>query len=285
MSAAALGEAKQQLDKAAYDLMLEECEYDAKCLTAYRANIASYELRLQHQKDTWTKQRVDRAKEASNIAWDSKVLWLGNQNILLHAFCDQAKCEHVWTHIDKMACLPALDRCEHIAGRPDLMGAPRWPCWRTLRMLQRSGYQGWNFDLGYLRPSSMFHVGICWFDLCSMFTLHFNKHFSVVIAKNLGLPGHLQLHCTTALQEWCGPLQFQAHGPNGWGITARSAIFGAFAVTWVLISEEQRCIFVLNGVCSSDSIVQLWLSMRQCLPATVWCEVSNRSFTYTREQS
>lgn len=74
MSEAALGEAKQQLDNAAYQLMLEEVDYDTKCLSAYLSNVASFELRMQHQKDTWTKRRVDRAKEAANIAWDSKVM-------------------------------------------------------------------------------------------------------------------------------------------------------------------------------------------------------------------
>ena len=70
MSEAALGEAKQQLDNAAYQLMLEEVDYDTKCLSAYLSNVASFELRMQHQKDTWTKRRVDRAKEASNLGFE-----------------------------------------------------------------------------------------------------------------------------------------------------------------------------------------------------------------------
>ena len=99
VSSAALGEAKQQLDKAAYELMLEECEYDAKCLSAYLANVASYELRVQHQKDTWTKRRVERAKDASNIAWDSKAIGQNQSNIIISVNTHEVNFKIIFWHL------------------------------------------------------------------------------------------------------------------------------------------------------------------------------------------
>ena len=49
---------------AAYQLMLEEVDYDTKCLSAYLSNVASFELRMQHQKDTWTKQESWQGKRS-----------------------------------------------------------------------------------------------------------------------------------------------------------------------------------------------------------------------------
>jgi hypothetical protein len=138
MSEAALGEAKQQLDNAAYQLMLEEVDYDTKCLSAYLSNVASFELRMQHQKDTWTKRRVDRAKEASNIAWDSKVICLGKNKINMF----QVSIYHYqFVKLASFAGMP-LDRCDHIAGLPSLMEGRRWPCSRRSKTLRRSGWEG-----------------------------------------------------------------------------------------------------------------------------------------------
>ena len=150
MSEAALGEAKQQLDNAAYQLMLEEVDYDTKCLSAYLSTVASYELRMQHQKDTWTKRRVEKAKEASNIAWDAKVICLKEKTKYF-----QVSIYHY--QFVNFAGMP-LGRCDHIAGLPSLMGEQHWPCSRRLRTLRRSGWEGGSSELGCLCEISSYFV-------------------------------------------------------------------------------------------------------------------------------
>ncbi|CAJ1358140.1 unnamed protein product [Effrenium voratum] len=54
--------------------MMEEIDYDEKCLQAFENNMRSFELRCLHQKDTWLKKKLDRARDAANTWWDSKVI-------------------------------------------------------------------------------------------------------------------------------------------------------------------------------------------------------------------
>ena len=64
------------LDLAAFQLLVEEIGYDEKRLAAYKANMQSFELRLQHLRDQWTKKRIDRSREAITQWWNAKV-WMG----------------------------------------------------------------------------------------------------------------------------------------------------------------------------------------------------------------
>ena len=61
---AELGEAKASLDVAAYNLLMEELEYDCKCIDVYLQKLSNYKIRLVHQRDEWVKKRLDRAKGA-----------------------------------------------------------------------------------------------------------------------------------------------------------------------------------------------------------------------------
>jgi hypothetical protein len=76
VSSAVLEDAKKGLDLAAFQLLVEEIGYDEKCLAAYKANMQSFELRLQHLRDQWTKKRIDRSREAITQWWNAKV-WMG----------------------------------------------------------------------------------------------------------------------------------------------------------------------------------------------------------------
>lgn len=60
-----LGDAKSKLDQSSFKLLLEELEYDEKCLSVYQQKVNNYEVRLTHQRD---------AKAAVNQWQDMKVL-------------------------------------------------------------------------------------------------------------------------------------------------------------------------------------------------------------------
>ena len=68
-----LGDAKQALDAANYKLLLEEIEYDEKCMAVYLQKVSNFEVRQAHQRDEWVKKRLDRAKQAVDKWWESKV--------------------------------------------------------------------------------------------------------------------------------------------------------------------------------------------------------------------
>lgn len=56
--------AKAQLDLANFKLMLEEVEYDQKCIDIYLKKVSDYKVRVIHSRDEWTKKKLDRAKQA-----------------------------------------------------------------------------------------------------------------------------------------------------------------------------------------------------------------------------
>ena len=53
-----LDDAKAALDSQGYKLMMEEIDYDEKCLQAFRNNMKSFELRRLHQKDSMDQEEV-----------------------------------------------------------------------------------------------------------------------------------------------------------------------------------------------------------------------------------
>ena len=64
--------AKSTLDQSALNLLMQEIEYDEKCLTAYLSKLDSYQLRLHHQKNEWVQKRMERAKTSVHKWFDSK---------------------------------------------------------------------------------------------------------------------------------------------------------------------------------------------------------------------
>ena len=64
--------AKQSLDASALALLIQELEYDEKCLTAFFSTQSSYQVRLSHQKNEWVQKRLDRAKSSVFQWMDSK---------------------------------------------------------------------------------------------------------------------------------------------------------------------------------------------------------------------
>ena len=68
-----LGDAKAALDASSFKLLLDEIKYDEQCLEVYLQKVENYGVRLLHQRDAWTKKRLERAKEAVNDWWDAKV--------------------------------------------------------------------------------------------------------------------------------------------------------------------------------------------------------------------
>ena len=65
--------AKQSLDKSALMLLLQELEYDEKCMTAYVSKTDSYQIRLSHQKNEWIQKQMERAKTSVYKWFDAKV--------------------------------------------------------------------------------------------------------------------------------------------------------------------------------------------------------------------
>lgn len=68
-----LGEAKRAIENANYKLLLEEIEFDEKCMAVYVQKVSNYEVRQAHQRDTWLKKRLEKAKQAVQKWFESKV--------------------------------------------------------------------------------------------------------------------------------------------------------------------------------------------------------------------
>ena len=66
--------AKQSLDLSALKLLIQEIEYDEKCMNAYSSRMMQYQVRLAHQKNEWITKRIENAKTSVNRWMDSKAL-------------------------------------------------------------------------------------------------------------------------------------------------------------------------------------------------------------------
>ena len=64
---------KDSLDASAMSLLIQELEYDEKCLAAYFSKMDSYQIRLSHLKNEWVQKRLERAKTSVFKWMDQKV--------------------------------------------------------------------------------------------------------------------------------------------------------------------------------------------------------------------
>lgn len=67
-----LCEQNSQLGAAALKLLIEEIQYDERCLQVHMAKQQSFMIRSLHQKTDWQKKRQERAREAITKWWESK---------------------------------------------------------------------------------------------------------------------------------------------------------------------------------------------------------------------
>ena len=73
VSDVALETQAKNLNLAEFELLKEEISYDERCFDVHRSKLGSYEVRVAHLRDMWSKKRVEKAKEAVNSWWSSKV--------------------------------------------------------------------------------------------------------------------------------------------------------------------------------------------------------------------
>ena len=71
-SAVDLKLAKDALEAANYRMLLEELDYDEKCLQVFLKKKSDFEVRMAHQRDEWCKKRIDKAKAATDKWWQAK---------------------------------------------------------------------------------------------------------------------------------------------------------------------------------------------------------------------
>ena len=69
-----LEESKSALDSSAMQLLIQELQYDEKCMAAFSSRMSSYEIRLAHQKNDWVSKKLSTAKDAVNKWMDAKAL-------------------------------------------------------------------------------------------------------------------------------------------------------------------------------------------------------------------
>ena len=67
-----LSEVQSQLGASALKLLLEELQYDEKCLQVHLAKLQNFTVRTMHQRTEWQKKRQERAREAVSKWWDTK---------------------------------------------------------------------------------------------------------------------------------------------------------------------------------------------------------------------
>ncbi len=67
-----LGDVQNQLTISALRLVLEELQFDEKCLQVHLTKIQNYQVRLAHQKEEWMKKRQERSRQAVISWWDQK---------------------------------------------------------------------------------------------------------------------------------------------------------------------------------------------------------------------
>ena len=68
-----LSEVQSQLSSSALKLLIEEIQYDEKCLEVHMSKVQNFVIRTMHQKTEWQKKRQTRAREAVMNWWDKKV--------------------------------------------------------------------------------------------------------------------------------------------------------------------------------------------------------------------
>ena len=72
LSEGELQEVQANLSTASLKLVLEELQYDEKCLAVHVTKVQNFHIRTMTQKAEWVRKRQDRAREAATRWWDSK---------------------------------------------------------------------------------------------------------------------------------------------------------------------------------------------------------------------
>lgn len=61
---AALHKSATDLDNAGYQLLLEELQFDERCLEVYKGKLSNFEVRVAQLRDSWRQKRNQHAKDA-----------------------------------------------------------------------------------------------------------------------------------------------------------------------------------------------------------------------------
>ena len=61
---AALHKSATDLDTAGYQLLLEELQFDERCLEVYKGKLSNFEVRVAQLRDSWRQKRNQHAKDA-----------------------------------------------------------------------------------------------------------------------------------------------------------------------------------------------------------------------------
>ena len=70
---AALHKSATDLDNAGYQLLLEELQFDERCLEVYKGKLSNFEVRVAQLRDSWRQKRNQHAKDAILKWLDSNV--------------------------------------------------------------------------------------------------------------------------------------------------------------------------------------------------------------------